>query len=615
MCGIVGIVSQKKITEAYLHQALQNLGHRGPDGSGVWVNDQNQVILGHTRLSIIDLEGGKQPMHSSDGNLSITFNGEIYNYLSLKNELKALNYQFFTSSDTEVIIYAYQQWGKDCVKKLRGMFAFAISDKQKQEVFIARDQFGIKPLVYYKDNNQFIFASEIQAIKGFKGLDLKMNLTAIDQFLWLQYIPAPTSIYDNIKKLPPAHYLTVNFQGEIKEIKQYWQLKFQPDYSKSEAQWIEETESMIKDSVKAHLVSDVPFGGFLSGGIDSSLVVTYMSQLMNRPVKTFSIGFENNQYNELPYAQVVADYCKTEHHVEIVRPDALSILPDLVRHFGEPFGDSSAIPTYYVSKMARKNVTMVLSGDGGDEFFAGYERHLSWMRFLNPASPTDYLKRKLFPLAHKLSPNNYPDRRYGQGASLHNLTQFIQYIPLSIRKKLWKGSFHKHLNQMPSLYQSTYDLGKNYDQVNTTQNFDIHTYLPQDILTKVDITGMMNSLESRTPLVDIRMAEFAATIPSEFNLRKINGKWEGKILLKKVLEKNYPKDFVYRKKRGFSIPLEFWIGNNEKVRKEITERITGTNSTLNHFFDLNTRKEIIKNGQVSWVWVLLFLEEWLRQNT
>ena len=334
-----------------------------------WLGKQRYGItwgwVTHARLSIIDLETGKQPICNEDGTVWITYNGEIYNYRELRLQLEGKGHQFHTKSDTEVIVHSYEEWGDQCVERFRGMFAFGIADLKQQRVFLARDQLGIKPLYYLRTASCFAFASEIQALRCIPHLDLSIDIQGLDQYLWLQYIPAPKTIFKEISKLPPAHYLTVTFDGDCSRAEEYWRIRFSPVRRRSEGEWLEMIEEVVRDSVKTHLVSDVPFGAFLSGGVDSSAVVAYMSRTMTEPVKTFSIGFEEDEFSEIDYAEVVAKKWGTEHHVEIVKPDALEVLPRLVKHYGEPFGDSSALPTYYVCQMARKHVPMVLSpGDG-----------------------------------------------------------------------------------------------------------------------------------------------------------------------------------------------------------------------------------------------------------
>jgi asparagine synthase (glutamine-hydrolysing) len=344
MCGIAGILrlDQKLYNEHVI--LLNNLSHRGPDGGDHFVDKNHNFSIVHSRLSIIDLTGGKQPMTNSDRSLYITYNGELYNYKNLKNELTSLGYSFSTNSDTEVVLISYHHWGKECLKKFRGMFAFSIVDYRKQIFFIARDHFGIKPLYYYLNNKVLVFSSELHGIRRL-ALDFTFDLDAIDAYLNLQYIPGIQTAYKQVRKLAPAHSLQVSFDLKQSKIESYWNFQYSNNRNLGKSEWVDRVESVIEESVKSHLISDVPFGAFLSGGIDSSLVVSKMSKILNQPVKTFTIGFKNERFSELKYAEAVAKKLGTEHYTEIIEPDALQILPTLVKHYGEPFGDSSCIPT------------------------------------------------------------------------------------------------------------------------------------------------------------------------------------------------------------------------------------------------------------------------------
>jgi len=612
MCGITGIIRfNSNYQKNEIKQMTKSIAHRGPDGQGFFI--KNNIALGHRRLSIIDLKTGSQPMCNEDKTIWITLNGEIYNYLELRKILKQKGHIFKTQSDTEVVIHSYEQWGKDCVQHLRGMFAFGIADTKKRQLFIARDYIGIKPLVYYIGKNCFAFASEIQALQQIDNTKLDIDIQAIDQYLRLQYIPAPKTVFKQIKKLPAAHRMTINFDGKICEPEKYWDLSFKPDNNKKENEWIEELNFILKDSVKAHLVSDVPFGAFLSGGVDSSATVAYMAQILNNPVKTFSIGFEEENYNELKYAEIVAKRWKTEHFTEIIKPDALKILPQIVKHYGEPFGDSSAIPTYYVSKLARQNVKMVLSGDGGDELFAGYISYLCWNKYLrkdNIKSP----KQLLYRIAHKALPDKYPYTGKHE-PNLNNWLYFINYMNNDLRTNLWRKEY-KYITNLPlDAYEKPYEQTENYTNIHKVQYMDLNTYLPYVILRKVDIVSMMHGLEVRTPFIDKKVIEFALTIPENIIFRKTkHNDWQGKLLLKKLMEKYYPKDFLYRKKMGFGLPVKEWFGQNGVLYDEIHDRLLSSNSKLNDFFEPSVIKNVIDKKYTGPTWLLLFLEEWLRQN-
>ncbi|MFN8293957.1 MAG: asparagine synthase (glutamine-hydrolyzing) [Chitinophagales bacterium] len=618
MCGIAGIIStnQHLHTQAVLQKMADSLQHRGPDGNGSYTH--STVSLVHTRLSIIDPSLGKQPMLSADKNLAITFNGEIYNYKELKAELRHSGFTFNTDSDTEVILYAYQKWGKECVKRFRGMFAFCIADFRKQTCFLARDPLGIKPLVFYQNNHVFAFASEIQALKTIPQFDQSIELASLDYYLWLSYIPAPYSIYKKVKKLLPAHCMEVDFNGSIVSNECFWKLEFKPNYKRSSHEWIERTGEVIKQSVQAHLVSDVPFGAFLSGGIDSTLVVKYMSELLSTPVKTFTISFEEQDFNELPYAQQAAKILGVEHHHETVKADALGILPQLVKHYGEPYADSSAVPTYYVSKMARKHVPMVLSGDGGDECFLGYPRYAEWLKYLDRKLAVPAWKAALLPMAHKLFPQRYAPLR--PTPNVYSFLRFTEYLKHPVRQQLWRSEFHSSIQTRWLEIENEFKSLAYTSKLNKAKHTDQKSYMVYDVLTKVDAASMMNSLEVRTPIIDKDVFEFAATIPPEVMLNMQQGNQpQEKFLLKSLLATSFPDNFIHRRKAGFGMPLQHWLDvNNGKLFPEIRARLCNKNSRLSEYFTesgidllINKREYERHIGTEQVVWQLLFLDEWL----
>jgi asparagine synthase (glutamine-hydrolysing) len=610
MCGIGGIIlTDSPAHEQLLRPMMDAMHHRGPDGEGFYT--YQNIGIGHKRLAIIDLETGKQPISNENGTIWITFNGEIYNYLELRKILLQSGHQFYTNSDTEAIVHAYEEWGSECVTHLRGMFAFAILDQNKKEVFLARDHFGIKPLVYAQSKKVFAFASEIQALRAVGGIDWSIDFLALDQFMQIQYIPSPRTAFKEVKKLPPAHFLRVGFDGQVRQLARYWQLNFNPDNTINETDWLEGLDAVLKESVNAHLVSDVPFGAFLSGGIDSSLVVGCMAQTMQRPVKTFSIGFEEKEFNETQYALQVASHWDTEHHVDIAKPDALSLLPRLVKHYGEPFGDNSAIPTFYVSQLARKHVTMVLTGDGGDEIFAGYESYTTrWHRHLTPIpehlSP---VKNFAYQLLHKFLPNRYPYR----SATINDWLRYGEYFGTGARQALWKKDFADELiKDDDAVHASYFSKAKNFGHFQKAQFVDFNTYMTDAVLRKVDIASMMNSLETRTPLLDIKVVEFAARIPESMNISKVNGVWLGKKILKKLAASHHGNEFAYRNKMGFATPIKHWLSNTGK-ESEITNRLLTSGNGLDQLFNMQTVSATVKAGHGGQLWLLLFLQEWLSQ--
>ncbi|BAQ61810.1 asparagine synthetase [glutamine-hydrolyzing] [Geminocystis sp. NIES-3708] len=612
MCGITGILQfQEKANRQDIQLMTNSLSHRGPDGDGIWIN--GQVAIGHRRLAIIDLDTGGQPLCNEDETIWITFNGEIYNYQELRQQLVSKGHRFKTNSDTEVIVHSYEEWGDSCVQRFRGMFAFGIVDLNRQKVFIARDPLGIKPLYYIFTDTFFAFASEIQALRQL-SINLDIDLQAIDQYLWLKYIPAPKTIFQQIKKLLPAHYINITFGGAISESKQYWHLDFKPNNTKNEADWLEEFDFVFKESVKAHLESDVPFGAFLSGGVDSSAIVAYMSQLLEQPVKTFSIGFDEADFNELQYAEIVAQRWKTDHHTEIVKLEALEeLLPKLVKHYGEPFGDSSAIPTYYVSKMARQQVTMVLSGDGGDELFAGYNNYLDWMYWLHKYQEEKPRWEKItHPFFYRFwKRDHYPYRIPDLQTWFRHITQMSS----DDRLELWRREHNSIVNQPINIFEEEYKKVSNYNWNQKAQYLDIKTYMPSCILTKVDIASMMNGLEVRTPIVDTKVFEFAGSIPESFNIgRNDQGIWEGKLLLKKLLSRYYSDDFLHRRKMGFSPPIEKFLSADGNYRKILEARFLDSGCKIYEYFRPETIKKMIEQEQTNSLWLLLVLDEWLNQN-
>ena len=609
MCGIVGTISRAQSRD--LRSLLQTMNscaaHRGPDGEGLWF--EKNYGIAHRRLTIIDPQTGSQPMATVDGKLRITYNGELYNFLDLRSELAALGHQFQTRSDTEVVLASYRQWGPECVRRFRGMFAFAIVDLERHQLFLARDHLGIKPLVFLDSPQFFAFASEIQSLHSLPGIDFDIDLLAIDDFLQLLYIPAPRTAFKNIHKLRPGHTLTVTLDGKIGHQQPFWRPEFRPDFSHSEDYWIEALDDVLRESVRSHLVSDVPFGAFLSGGLDSSAIVAYMSQVLETPVKAFTIGFDDTDCNEIPAAQETARRWDLDHHIQVLRPDALEILPDLVRHYGEPFGDSSSIPTFYLSRLAAQHVPMVLSGDGGDELFAGYKTHAGFLRWLHWDDRPEW-RRLLYPLAQRLRPQRYLPRKPTVEAWL----RFVHPDGPERRRRLWRPDVLSLIDRIPHAFEEERRHVQGLDPIQMAQYLDLRTYLPNDILTKVDVAGMMSSLEVRTPLVDHRVVDFVSTIPPEFNIRRNEeGVFEGKLLLKRLLSRYYPESFVRQRKRGFAAPVSNWLGPGQKRSENLRDRLMDSNGPLLDLFQPQGINAVIRSGASTPIWQLLFLDEWMRQ--
>ncbi len=614
MCGISGYISKSQQFHLKDLKAInEQLRHRGPDEDGYYQCEQ--VGLGHKRLSIIDLKSGQQPMKNAQETLVISYNGELYNYKDIRKSLITKGMSFQTSSDTEVILKAYEYYGNDCVKHFRGMFAFAIVNTLLKEVFIGRDHLGIKPVVYYQDADSIAWASEIQALKAVPNFIADIDYYAIDQYLKYQYIPAPRTVFRKVNKLMPGHFMVLGFNGAIKSVKQYWDLKFSPK-KRTEQQWLKRLEQEVKTSVAMHTVSDVDFGAFLSGGIDSTLIVKYMTEVLGTGIKTYTIGFKEAKVNESHHAQKVADRYKTDHTSLTLEGDALEILPLLVKHYGEPFGDFSAVPTFYVSELAAKDVKMVLSGDGADEAFAGYSHYPLWLDYISEHDPKSVFKNAtvaaLYPLANKLHSKRYPKLNRPSDA-LSNYTRYRSRMQDSVREALWQAPY-RYLIDLPDELDLHYaDAYRNQGEFSRSQYFDIKVFMPSDILTKVDIASMINSLEVRTPLTDVAVFELAASMPPELLLEKKDGRWHGKQPLKKLLESDFAHDFIDRKKQGFEIPLEQWLftgANFEAIKK----RFQAPNGILRQLFEPLVLQQLLDEKNGFQVWLLLVLDEWFRQH-
>jgi asparagine synthase (glutamine-hydrolysing) len=582
------------LDESELHPLTTALAHRGPDGRGHWV--AGSAGLGHTRLAIIDPAGGAQPMTSADGRVAITYNGELYNFRELRAELERAGHRFVTRSDTEVVLHAWIEWQERCVERFRGMFAFGIVDQGRRCVFLARDHFGIKPLVWFADGKRLCFASELQALRRVRDFPAGIDLLALDRYLALSYVPAPLTAFERVKKLPPAHYLLAHLDGRVDRPVRYWELELRPADRASHADWVHDLEGVLRDSVRAHLVADVPFGAFLSGGVDSSLVVSLMAEEMGAPVETFSIGFADGGDDELTYAAAVRDRWGTQHHERVVTADALALLPELVAHYGEPFGDSSAVPVYRLAQLARERVPMVLSGDGGDEAFAGYPR---------------YHRPPVGPLA-ALLPRVLLDW-IGRRSSWHWDAMIVMRPPL--RRSLWKPEFVRRIEEDPDgdPMAAAWARVRGLPRVRRAQLLDYVGYLPGSILTKVDIAAMSHGLEVRTPLVDRNVVDFAATIPTELLVGN-HGAASGKRILKDVLARWFPQPFVERPKQGFGAPLGTWLAGSRE-RRELERTLLGAGAPVAELLEPAAIRTLLSNldrgGAAEPVWLLLFLARWL----
>lgn len=618
MCGIVGKFNftGEPISPDHIIKMCRTLIHRGPDDEGVYTDDL--VGLGIRRLSIIDVAGGHQPLSNEDKTIWIVFNGEIYNYPELNKWLKSKGHSFTTNTDTEAIIHLYEEMGDECVKQLNGMFAFAIWDSRKQKMLLARDRLGKKPLHYMVNNNRLIFSSEIPPILEDPSVERSLDIVALQQYLRLWFVPSPRTMFEGIRKLPPAHFLVCE-NARIR-IERYWDVDFSQKQSLTDTQWGEKILGLLDDAVRIRLMSDVPLGAFLSGGVDSSTVVSLMSRFINQPVKTFSIGFEDINYNELPYARQVARYLGTEHHEEIIKPDAAKILPKLVWHYGEPFGDDSCIPSYYVSKMARQYVTVALSGDGGDENFGGYPRIPHYLSF-NPVNSIrglliEWLKGIFYQgkqqnslyqrgfineLAFRVGEILDPMERY-----THEWLVWDHGISGLLTPDLVVTNLdHQVLGHLDNMWSRT----KEWDPIDRLLYLEIMTYLPDDLQVKFDIASMAASLEVRSPLLDYRLVELAASMPS--NLKFRDG--ESKYLFKKVVGPLLPQMIPNRLKQGFSMPIGNWLRNE---LRPMVENLLLDPSTKRGIFKDEIIRDMVRrhlSGNFDYgrhLWLLLNFEIW-----
>ena len=623
MCGIAGIVSQSADLEL-IGPMTGALSHRGPDGSGIW--SDGLCSLGHRRLAIIDLSvKGKQPLCNENETVWIVFNGEVYNFQELRAELERFGHKFDSHTDTEVIVHAYEQWGTECVKKLRGMFAFAIWDQQKRRLFLARDRVGKKPL-YYADNGRcFAFASELQGLLQNPEVQREVDLEAVDSYLSWGYVPAPLTGFKNVSKLPPAHFLVLDVgrDGTKTRVERYWDLQYSPKIAMAESEAGEHLREKLTEAVRYRLISDVPLGAFLSGGIDSSIVVGLMAEVSGARVKTFSIGFDDKDYNELQFARAIAERWGTDHTELIVKPDELAVLPKLVRHYGEPYADSSAIPTFYVSKITRSGVTVALNGDGGDESFAGYDRYAATRiadriaslglfgsttavlaRFLpDSIDPKNRVRRakRFLSVAHEERPVRYAN--------------WVSYFTAAAKRDLYAPYFAEAVGPkngrhwMEDLWKEVGDL----ESVDAAMAVDIKSYLPYDLLTKVDIASMANSLEARSPFLDHVVMEFAAQLPTHL---KLHGR-QSKYLLKKTFSDLLPTENVRRRKMGFGVPIAKWLRTS--LRELLQDALLSHRARERGYFkpdrvDHLVREHVAEKADHSFqLWNLLMLELWQQE--
>jgi asparagine synthase (glutamine-hydrolysing) len=613
MCGIAGIfdLAGGPVHAEEVRSMCAALVHRGPDGEGTYLG--RGVGLGMRRLSIIDLETGDQPVRNEDGSVWVVFNGEIYNYRELREQLEARGHHFYTHTDTEVIVHLYEERGTRCVDSLRGMFAFAVWDERAGQLMLARDRLGIKPLYYGMLGDRLVFGSELKALLALPEARRDVDWRAFTHFLTFLSTPGDQSILRGIQKLPPAHVLVATAGGEPR-VERYWSVSFEPERGRSEEWFTGRLRELLDESVRLHMISDVPLGAFLSGGIDSSSVVASMAGHSSQPVRTFSIGFADADFSELPYARRVAEAFHTEHRELILEPASLGVLDDLVWHLDEPFGDSSAIPTYMVSKLAAEHVKVVLSGDGGDELFAGYDkyqvegRERKWRFVPRPV-------RRLLARVMAAMPARVRGRNYLRHMALPGIERYLDAETL-FRQEERADLVRPEIRELILAYDPWEESrrllrGSQGHWLSALQSLDLHTYLPLDILTKVDRMSMAHSLETRVPLLDHRLVEFAATVPPELQLRGGTTKYLFKQALRPVLSP----DILARPKRGFAIPLRRWFGAG--FDELLYDVLLSDTVRRRGIFDVAALERRLRNGRRDGdlgldLWTLLAFELWCR---
>jgi asparagine synthase (glutamine-hydrolysing) len=624
MCGITGFINSggRVARRDIVERMNAALVHRGPDDDGFYVHVD--AALAMRRLAIIDVAGGQQPIHNADKTKWLVFNGEIYNYQELRDDLEKSGAHLYTKSDTEVVLALYDRHGADCLRYLRGMFALAIWDESDKSLFLARDRVGKKPILYsHQANGDIIFGSEFRALLEHPAISREVDHEAIDKYLSYLCVPAPLTAFKQIRKLEPGHWLRWK-AGEI-TTKRYWQ----PDFSKkikiSETEAIEETTRLLREATRLRMISEVPLGAFLSGGVDSSIVVALMAEESSLPVKTFSIGFEEEDFSELKYAKRVAEHVGAEYNEFIVRPNAVEVIPTLVEHYGEPYADSSAIPTFYVARETRKYVTVALNGDGGDESFAGYERYAAMKIAAAYDRVPTAIKKTLIEGPVNLMPTSELKRsrlrdakRFLRAASLPQSERYFRWMSTfygDAKQELYTSDFAASLNgaNASAVLDHWFTNGNGAGTVDATMRVDQMTYLPNDLLVKVDIATMANSLEARSPFLDHKVIEFAASLPENLKMRRL----ETKSLLKKVAARLVPREVIYRRKMGFGVPIGRWFRGEMKeflkdvllsetslrrgiVRPEMLEKYVAEHldGRFDHSFQL---------------WTLLMLELWFQR--
>lgn len=626
MCGIAGLFHpnepDRPVDGPLLRAMTDSLVHRGPDDRGFYEGEG--VGLGHRRLSIIDLAGGHQPLSNEDGSVWVAFNGEIYNFVELMPELERLGHRFATRSDTEVIVHAWEEWGESCVERFRGMFAFALFDRRRRTLFLARDRLGIKPLFYTRlADGTVLFGSELKALLCHPELGRQVDPRGVEEFFAFGYVAEPRTILDGVAKLPPGHCLTITPEGE--RIRQYWDIQFEDDREIDEADAAHELIVRLEEAVRIRMIAEVPLGAFLSGGVDSSAVVALMAGISERPVATCSISFGNPAYDEARYARMVAERYHTDHHEERVAANAFGLVDRLAGLYDEPFADSSALPTYEVCRIARQRVTVALSGDGGDENLAGYRRY-RWDRDENRLRGVlpQAVRGPLFGLLGRLYPKaDWAPKPLRAKATFQSLARSplegyahsVGILADDLRRRLFSADLRRRLGGYRAVdaFRLYFDKAPTDDPLSRIQYLDLKTYLVGDILTKVDRASMAHSLEVRVPILDHEVVEWIATLPSRL---KLKGR-EGKYLFKRALEPLLPRDVLYRPKQGFAVPIGEWF--RKELKEEVRNTLLGERLTGCGYFEPRFLARVVREHQAGvrdfapLIWSLFMFDAFLRR--
>jgi len=634
MCGITGAIwsnPSASISADILRAMTDSISHRGPDAEGFYRSDFRErpayeaipgVALGHRRLSIIDLEAGQQPMSNEDDTVWVVFNGEIYNYPALRQRLEGAGHRFRTNCDTEAIVHLYEDEGPDCFKHLNGMFAIAIWDARRNRLVLGRDRVGQKPLVYRHEADRLLFGSELKSILKVPNVPREIDSHAVDEYLTYQYVPHPNCILKGFRKLPPGHR-AVWERNELK-VDAYWQPDCRSERVISADDAADELRDLLRSAVSMRMRSDVPLGAFLSGGVDSSLIVALMQETASDPVKTFSIGFPIADYDESNYAKQVAEHLGTEHHAFEVTPDAVDVLPKLIWHFDEPMADSSAIPTWYVSRLTREHVTVALTGDGGDELFAGYRRYRAagLASRIDRISPLRALLAAKFwqrvPSSSRQASKFRQFKRFSEALRQSPVRRYLNWISIfneERRGDLYPDEFVDQIGGSDPIefLSAAWDRGRNRHPVNAISLADLQTYLPCDLMTKVDITSMAHGLECRQPILDYRVVEFAASLPAKLKVRGTQGKW----LLQHAFGELLPENIWKRRKMGFGVPLDHWLRNelHDLAHDTLLDSRTASRGyarpeAIQRLLDEHQSETFDHSYRV---WALLVLELWCRE--